>query len=148
MTVLACWEHKIVLNIKKLKQKQFCVPVLQTFSNLGKFSEINKQFNVKSWLAYQSYSSVWLTLSCKEGQIMPTTFAPPSFQTFLRPWTSKSFITTPSFHLANFQVHSRRFFNSSIHHIFLLGTPQSCEIKKIINIWFPSYTLGLIFIRI
>jgi hypothetical protein len=58
MTVLACWEHKNVLHIKKSKQKQFCVPVLQTFSNLGKFSEINKQFHVKSWLTYRSYSSV------------------------------------------------------------------------------------------
>jgi hypothetical protein len=32
--------------------------VLQTFSNLGKFSEINKQFHVKSWLMFRSYSSV------------------------------------------------------------------------------------------
>ena len=40
------------------KQKQFFVSVLQTFLNLGKFSEINKQFHVKSWLTYRSYSSV------------------------------------------------------------------------------------------
>ena len=66
LTVLASWEHKIVLHIKKSKQKQFCVPVLQTFSNLGKFLEINKQFHVKSWLTYQSYSSVWWILSCTD----------------------------------------------------------------------------------
>ena len=35
----------------------------QNFSNLGKFSEINKQFPVKSWLTYRSYSSVWWILS-------------------------------------------------------------------------------------
>ena len=38
--------------------------MLLTFSNLGKFSEMNKQFHVKSWLTYQSYSSVWWKLSC------------------------------------------------------------------------------------
>ena len=38
--------------------------LLQIFSNLGKFSEIKKQFHVKSWLTYGSYSSVWWTLSC------------------------------------------------------------------------------------
>ena len=36
----------------------------QTFSNLGKFSDINKQFHVKSWLTYRSYCSVWWILSC------------------------------------------------------------------------------------
>ena len=61
LTVLACWEHKTVSHISKSKQKQFCVPALQTFSNLGKFSEIKKQFHVKSWLTYQSYSPVlWI----------------------------------------------------------------------------------------
>ena len=45
-------------------KRQFFVSVLQTFSNLGKFSEINKQFHVKSWLIYRSYSSVWWILSC------------------------------------------------------------------------------------
>ena len=38
--------------------------MLQTFSNLDKFSEINKEFHVKSWLTYWSYSSVWWILSC------------------------------------------------------------------------------------
>ena len=65
-TVFACvcWEHWIVLHIQTSKQKQFFVSVLQTVSNLGKFSEINKQFHVKIWLTYQSYSSVWWILSC------------------------------------------------------------------------------------
>ena len=39
-----CVEHKIVL--------QYFVLVQQTFSNLGKFSEIKIQYYVKSWLTY------------------------------------------------------------------------------------------------
>ena len=65
LPVFVCWEHKIVLHIYMSKQKQFFAPVLQTFSNLGKFSDIIKKFHVKSWLTYQSYSSVWQILSCK-----------------------------------------------------------------------------------
>ena len=33
-----------------------CCKPFQTFAN---FLEINKQFQVKSWITYQSYSSVW-----------------------------------------------------------------------------------------
>ena len=51
------------------KQKQLCVPMLQMFSNLGKFSEINKQFHVKSWLTYWSYNAVWWILSCNTPQL-------------------------------------------------------------------------------
>ena len=43
------------------KNQNKSVPV---FANLGKFLEINKQFHVKSWLRYRSYSSVWWILSC------------------------------------------------------------------------------------
>ena len=45
----------------------------QTFSNLGKFSEINKQFHVKSWLIYRSYSSVWWILGCTDFSRIFTT---------------------------------------------------------------------------
>ena len=50
---------KLFCTCKNQNKKQFCVPVLQTFSNLGIFSEINKQFHVKSRLTYRSYRSVW-----------------------------------------------------------------------------------------
>ena len=55
-----CVEHKIVL--------QYFVLVQQTFSNLGKFSEIKIQYYVKSWLTYWSYSSLWWILSCIDLQ--------------------------------------------------------------------------------
>ena len=48
----------------KNQNKQFCFPVLQIFSNLGKFLEINERFLVKLRQTYQSYSSVWWILSC------------------------------------------------------------------------------------
>ena len=40
----------------------------QAFFNLYKFSEIKKQFHVKSWLTYRSYSFVWWILSCMKGK--------------------------------------------------------------------------------
>ena len=64
------WLFLHVGNIKlfctsKIQNKDNSVfLLLQILSNLGKFSEINKQFDVKSWLPYQSYSSVWWILSC------------------------------------------------------------------------------------
>ena len=68
------WLSLLVGHIKLFctskNQKQFCVPVPQIFSNLGKFSEINKQFHVKSWLTYWSYSSVWWILSCIKCRAM------------------------------------------------------------------------------
>ena len=49
---LSCYAH---LNIKT---KTILCSCAANFSNLGKFSEINKQFHVKSWLTYRSYISV------------------------------------------------------------------------------------------
>ena len=67
LTVLA-WlgTYNCFAHLKVMTKKQFCVSVPQTFSNLGKFSEINKQFHVKSWLTYRSFSSVWWILSCTD----------------------------------------------------------------------------------
>ena len=45
-------------------QNNFMFPTMGEQSKVGKFSEINKQFHVKSWLTYRSYSSVWWILSC------------------------------------------------------------------------------------
>ena len=45
-------------------QNNFMFPTIREQSKVGKFSEINKQFHVKSWLTYWSYSSVWWILSC------------------------------------------------------------------------------------
>ena len=52
LAIKNCSAH---LNVKT---KTILFSVLQTSLYLGKFSEINKQFHVKSWLTYRSYSSV------------------------------------------------------------------------------------------
>ena len=48
-------------------QNNFMFPTMQEQSKVGKKSEINKQFHVKSWLTYRSYRSVWYLFSCKSG---------------------------------------------------------------------------------
>ena len=58
------WEHKIVFVLILDVQNNFMFPTMGEQSKVGKFSEINKQFHVKSWLTYRSYSSVWWILSC------------------------------------------------------------------------------------
>ena len=45
-------------------QNNFTFPTMGEHAKVGKFSEINKQFHVKSWLTYQSCNSVWWILSC------------------------------------------------------------------------------------
>ena len=51
--------HRIVFVLIFRCAEQFYVPNMQEQSKVGKFSEINKQFHVKSWLTYRNYSSVW-----------------------------------------------------------------------------------------
>ena len=49
---------------KSQNKNNFVFLCCNFFSNLGRFSEINKQFHVKSWLTYRSYRSVWYLFSC------------------------------------------------------------------------------------
>ena len=56
LTVLA-WEHRIVFVLIFRCAKQFYVP---------NDARINKQFHVKSWLTYWSYTSVLYLFSCKQ----------------------------------------------------------------------------------
>ena len=49
------WEHKIVFVLILDVQNNFMFPTMREQSKVDKFSEINKQFHVKSWLTYQGY---------------------------------------------------------------------------------------------
>ena len=70
---IVCWFLKIYQDLKHRNkelflfwfldvQNNFMFPTIREQSKVGKFSEINKQFHVKSWLTYRSYSSVWWIL--------------------------------------------------------------------------------------
>ena len=61
---------KLFCTSKSQNKNNSVFPTMQIQSKVGKFSEINKQVHVKSWLTYLSYSSFWWILSCTRKNIM------------------------------------------------------------------------------
>ena len=61
LPAFAWCDHKIVLQIKK---KQFYDHIMQKLVKTGKYTEINKQSNVKFWLNGKKYGIISYSLSC------------------------------------------------------------------------------------
>ena len=68
LPVFVWCDHKIVLQIKT---KQFYDNIMQKPVKSGKYTEINKQSNVKFWLNWINYGAVSYSLSCTKHKSFP-----------------------------------------------------------------------------